>query len=120
VFTRFQPAPAGTGETLPGLIARLTALGVSATALYQRLSLLGYSPSHDENYRARCFTVTERRVYDAGLPDFPKIIRRSFVGGDLPPGTLRVSYAVDLTGEPPNALKESDVDRLLLTLAQSA
>lgn len=119
-FFRFQPAPAGAGESLPDVIGRLLALGVSGTDLHQRLGLLGYSAVHDEDYRSRPFLIVERRVYDTGGEGFPKILPSSFVGGMLPPGTLRLTYSVDLTNEPPVPLTDDRVSALWQELAISA
>jgi hypothetical protein len=119
VFQRFQAAPLGTGETLPSVIKRLAELGLSPTALHKSLTLLGYSPAHDENYRRRPFLLVERRVYDSTRSSFPKIVRSSFVGAVLPAGTLRLAYAIDLTGEPPSPLSDVEVSALWQTLAQS-
>lgn len=119
VFHRFQGSPPDSGETLPGVITRLLDLGVSDTELHRRLSLVGYSPVHDESYRNRAFTPVERRVYDIAAHAFPKIVRSSFRGGDLPAGTLRLAYAIDLTNEPPAPLTEDEVTAVWQTLADA-
>ena len=117
VYQRFQAAPVDVGETLPGVIGRLTDLGVNARELHQLLTLIGYSAAHDDIYRTRPFALIERRVYDATRPGFPRIVRSSFAGTDIPSGTLRLTYAIDLTNEPPEPLTESEVEELWRRLA---
>lgn len=118
-FHRFRAAPPDRGETLPDVIWRLLHLGVDSTELHRRLTLLGYSTVHDDSYRRRPFVVVERRLYDTGGEAFPKIVRSSFTGGDLPAGSLRLTYAIDLTNEPPVPLTDDEVAILWQTLADS-
>ena len=41
----------------------------------------------------------------------PRLLRSSFTDGDIPPGTLRISYAIDLTNEPPSPLDDESSRR---------
>lgn len=116
-FHRFQAATTGAGESLPGVVGRLLALGVNSTDLYKRLALVGYSTVDEDNYRSRLFRLTERRIYDTSQQHFPAIVRDSFKAGDLPPGTLRLSYAIDLTNEPPAPMTADQEAQLWRALA---
>jgi len=114
---RFQPAAPTQGITLPQQIDRIYKLGVEATEFERRLAAAGYHPIHDVEYNNRGLQLIEQRFYDADADNFPSIRRASFVGGDVPPGTLRLSYSIDLTNEPPTPLASGELGRVIADLA---
>jgi hypothetical protein len=122
VVIRLLPAPADgrAAETLPAVVKRILDSGANATELYRRLKATGYTPADEDGHRDRAFMVTEFRVYEASANDFPRIVRSSFVGGDIPAGTMRLSYSLDLTNEPPVPLTQAEVDDLWTRLASAS
>jgi hypothetical protein len=60
------------------------------------------------------------RTYDVTGFAFPSITRSSFAAGDIPPGTLRISYSIDLTNEPPLPLGASEAESVILAMAKEA
>jgi hypothetical protein len=103
---RFERIGASPGITLPSLIAEVEAMGANQGELFRRLNRVGYSAVHDDLYRERVYRLVERRIYDTSESGFPKITRSSFVSAELPAGTLRLRYSIDLTNEPPSPLAE--------------
>ena len=117
---RFQPTTSDSGLTLPRLIERIHKLGVDAQEFERRLSAAGYHPTHDPEYSQRSLQLVDLRFYDTGSANFPSIRRRSFVTGDVPAGTLRISYSIDLTNEPPTPLSDIEAGALTRSLAGAA
>lgn len=114
---RFQSCPPTEGITLPKMVSRVRELGVDSTEFNRRLLQAGYSPMHDVDYQARAFRMVEQVVYDTRSDSFPAIRRSSFVGGDVPVGTLHISYSIDLTNQPPIPLGDRKSLRLFGLLA---
>lgn len=109
-FVRVDVDPAGV--SVPALIDVVQELGVDRHELHDRLSAAGYDTSKSAEYALPAFVERERRFY-AVEGSFPRIISTSFVAGDVPAGVLRLRYDIDLTGEPPLALDEDYVVRIL-------
>lgn len=116
---RFAPGQGHGALTLPGLIKSLVDLGPEARALDAKLEAAGYNRVHDEEYERRPFRLLERRVYDTLPETFPKITRQSFPAGDLPPGTLRLRYTIDLTDEPFAPLTVEQTKLLWASMAEA-
>lgn len=112
---RFELDP--KGESTPAVIERILDLGVEQTALADLLQLVGYRMAHSAHYGDRRYRVTDLRVYDVEGVAFPRIVPATFVGGQVPPGTMKISYAVDLSNEPPIPL---DADAVTALLGQMA
>jgi hypothetical protein len=64
--------------------------------------------------------VSDCRVYDVASHAFPRLLRSSFTDGDIPAGTLRIGYSIDLTNEPPHPLQSSAIDLAFTALATEA
>jgi hypothetical protein len=105
---------------LADLIQRLTSMGASANALAAGLAENGVYTNNLEPYDRRRYRHVESRTYDASAPEFPRITRSSFTNGDVPPGTLRFSYSIDLTNEPPSPLSASEVEEVIQAMATEA
>lgn len=106
------------GIDIPGMVDRLVGAGALIEPLERRLSDVGVSPIALEAYGNRKYRVIETRHYDVLAPGFPRITRDSFVHGQVPPGTLRLNYEVDLTNEPPYPMDEDAVAALHMRLAE--
>jgi hypothetical protein len=117
---RLQPTTSENGLTLPRLVGRIRKLGVDTQEFDRRLTAAGYHPIHDAEYGQRGFQLVDKRFYDTASTNFPSIRRRSFVTGDVPAGTLRLSYSIDLTNEPPSPLSDVEADALTGSLAGAA
>lgn len=111
-YHRFQPAQEGQGSSLVTEWQKLLDLGVDRGELHRRLAQEGVDLGQVEYYESKRFVLTERLVYDTDQDAFPRITRSSFVGGSIPPGTMRLRYTIDLTNEPPTPLESADVDDL--------
>jgi hypothetical protein len=108
------------GETVPGLCERVLDMGVQRLEFLKLLSSSGYDfGSQDEHYAAKAYRIVERRCYDTSVEGFPRIVPQSFVGGTIPAGATRLTYAIDLTREPPHPLSDTEVVALLDRLARS-
>ena len=118
VHTRLDRDPAGFN--LPDLITRLLDAGAHRDQMDRRLIELGIVVGDLTPYAGRRFAVSDSRVYDVAGEAFPRLLRSSFTDGDIPPGTLRISYAIDLTNEPPRPLEQSKIDLALTALATEA
>lgn len=118
VHTRLTRDPGGFN--LPELRSRVLGSGAQIDQLDRRLNELGVATPDLTPYADRRFTVSESRVYDVGGVAFPRLLRSSFKSGDIPAGTLRIAYAIDLTNEPPEPLKPLASDAVLTALASEA
>ncbi len=105
---------------LEALVARLVAAGAARLEIGRRIAALGGSVDRLDTYAARKLRLVELRVYDVEGMAFPRITREAFKGGELPPGTLNVSYSIDLTNEPPWPLDASGVERVFDDFAEKA
>lgn len=113
---RFDRDPGGLN--LPDLVSRILTAGAHRPELERRLREVGATPDDLTPYSARRFRITDRRVYDVGGPAFPRLVRSDFAMGDLPPGTLRLNYSIDLTNEPPHPLSEDLAEAAFNSLAR--
>ncbi|MGN6251398.1 MAG: PD-(D/E)XK motif protein [Marmoricola sp.] len=118
VHTRLDSDPAGFN--LPDLVSRNLDAGAHRDQIDRRLSELRIVASDLTPYAGRRFTVADSRVYDVTSYAFPRLLRSSFTGRDIPSGTLRISYAIDLTNEPPHPLQQAEIDVALTALATEA
>ena len=104
---RFERVAEG-GTTLPEVIQKLLDLGVDSAELHARLLAVGYSP-HDGSYDGLRFDERERRLYRVD-DSFPRLTRRSLVGGRPPDGVTGVQYTVSLNSPAPAPLAPSDLE----------
>lgn len=119
VHTRLDRDPGGF--SLPDLVERVVDAGAHPHQVSRRLNELGVGGAGNLTaYAGRKFKVADSRAYDVEGASFPRLLRSSFVGGDIPPGTLRLSYAIDLTNEPPHALDDEAVRAAFTALATEA
>lgn len=118
VHTRLDRDP--SGFSLPQLVTRLLDAGAHLDQLNRRLNELGIGVGDLTPYSGRKFTVADTRVYDVTGEAFPRLLRSSFKGNDIPAGTLRIGYAIDLTNEPPHPLDEQAIETALAALATEA
>ncbi|MCV0384694.1 MAG: PD-(D/E)XK motif protein [Erythrobacter sp.] len=113
---RFDRDPGGLN--LPDLLTRTLAAGAHRPELERRLREVGVSLDDLTPYGPRRFRLTDTRAYNVCGPAFPRIVRADFAMGDLPPGTLRLSYSIDLTNEPPLPLRDDLVEAAFTSLAR--
>lgn len=118
VHTRLERDPGGFA--LQDLVDQSLDEGAHRNELDRRLRELGVVTGDLTPYSSRRFTVSESRVYDVAGEAFPRLLRSSFTEGDIPAGTLRIGYSIDLTNEPPHPLGQPVVDTALAALAQEA
>jgi hypothetical protein len=118
VHTRLNRDPGGF--SLPELVTQVIDAGGHVDQVNRRLVELGVRPTDLSPYANRTFKVSDSRVYDVDGESFPRLLRSSFTEGDIPPGTLRIAYAIDLTNEPPRPLDEDFVDVVFAGLAVEA
>lgn len=116
-FVRLDVEASGT--SVPKLIEEILGQGVDRRTLLDLLSQAGYDAAKSREYERPLFAAREQRLYAVG-DGFPRIVGKSFTHGRLPPGVLRLRYDIDLTNEPPTPLEDSEVRRVLASLASSA
>jgi len=108
------------GFSLEDVVRRVLSLGCSRQQLTARLREVGVDMDDLSPYAGRRFRLIESRLYDVGGYSFPRITRSSFAAGDIPPGTLRLSYSIDLTNQPPNPLNADEAERVYYDMARDA
>lgn len=102
LFTRLERVPGGS-ITLPSLVDQLAELGISRTELLEILEDSGYNVDRD----TASFELQETCLYKVD-ENFPKLLKSSFVAGDVPMGISSVSYSVDLNCAVPLPAKAMD------------
>ncbi len=117
-LAHFKYSPDSSGDSLPDAIDRVLGLNVLRSEFYKQLESVGYHLGQTEEYLEKRFALVERRVYDLSDAAFPRITRSSFVVGDLPPGTLKLTYQIDLSNEPPFPLSTGVVKALIAKIAK--
>lgn len=114
-FIRLESVPAG-GERLWDLHAAILATGASASAMEKKIDGLDLDEAALKN-DSRRYRILETRLYSVD-ESFPKIVPSSFIDGQLPAGTLRLRYMIDLSGEPPMPLDPAAADAVVRKLMQ--
>jgi hypothetical protein len=109
-----------SGFSLDDVVKRLLELGASRETLTVGLDRNGIDLQQLSVYSGRRYRLTETRLYDAAGTCFPRITRGSFVDGDTPAGTLRLSYSIDLTNDPPSPLNDGDRRSLIERTSREA
>lgn len=115
VHHQFDREPAGSN--LGSVVAVVEQAGAETDALRYLLNRVGVTEADLEPVSPRRFRHVATRIYDVERPHFPRITRVQFVGGELPPGTMRLTYGVDLTNEPPHPLDAASMEHLSSRLA---
>lgn len=118
LHVRFDRDPGGLNLT--DLVTRVSGAGAQRQELEQRMRDFGANPDDLASYGAKRFRLTDMRAYDVTGTAFPRLLRSDFAAGDVPPGTLRLSYSIDLTNEPPVPLSDALVDAAFASLAQES
>lgn len=108
------------GFNIGDVTQRLVSLGASPLALAAALAEHRINLDNLGPYMGRRYRLVKTRTYDVAGVAFPRITRASFSGGDLPAGTLRVSYSIDLTNEPPVPLSTVETNHILQAIAKDA
>jgi hypothetical protein len=107
-----------SGFNISDICQRLVAKGASESDLAAGLDGNDVYASDLKPYAGRRYRQVETRTYNTAGFAFPRITRDSFSGGDIPPGTLRISYSIDLTNEPPAPLSLSEAKDVLHKMAK--
>lgn len=115
-FVQLEQAPAGL--SVADLAAATVDAGADRSVLNALLAAAGLNPAVLAATATMRFRVTTHRLYAVDGP-FPRIVSASFVGGVLPPGVLRLTYRIDLSGEPPHPLTEWEADAVYRQLTVS-
>lgn len=105
------------GVSLHTLTSRVLDASLSPSAVEQKLRNLGYELDQQEIYDRPLFNELESRLYLVN-PEFPKLTRANFVGGELPRGVTAVSYEVDLSGNIPAPIDVHLQNELIAKLAK--
>ena len=95
------------GRSIADLVVEMTDLGVRRLELLEALGRRGYEERMAHGVSCGLFEVVERRMYTVD-DAFPRIIKSSFIGSAMPPGTMMLRYQVDLTGRSPVPLTDHD------------
>lgn len=104
------------GESLPDVITEIESLGVERLSLWSKLASAGYHRADEHHYGSSRFHLRTTSMYRVD-ESFPRIVRGSFPGGELPPRILHVSYVVDLTGSEGNAVPLGTTSEVFSSLA---
>jgi hypothetical protein len=102
------------GDTLSDLITDLTDLGADRGRINTLVAQAGMKP-RDLEKEAPAFRVMEHRFYDVDLT-FSGVTSRSFVGGQLPKGVMRLRYLLDLSSEPPDPVPTEMLHEVFRTI----
>ena len=116
VHHRLESDPGGF--TIGDVFQRLREIGASQPDLEGGLASNGVFVNDFKHYAGRRYRLLETRTYNAIGAAFPRITRHSFLGGDIPPGTLRITYSIDLTNEPPSPLSPSEAEDMFQKMAR--
>jgi hypothetical protein len=108
------------GFNLPEVVQRVLSQGGSRSRLATHFDQLGVDLEDLGAYVEARFRLAGSWAYDVKGPDFPRITRSSFNDGMLPPGTLRFSYSIDLTNQPPIPLTPELAEELYADIAEDA
>jgi hypothetical protein len=114
---RLQKDPAGS-ITLPSLVGRIAASGISAMEFEKKLLDAGYVSGEAKHYESLRYEEKERRFYlvDAS---FPRLISLSFLNGKVPVGVENIRYSINLNGTVPIVMEQPALFDLLSKLALS-
>jgi hypothetical protein len=82
-----------SGRSIAALIDGIRVRGVDPLDLRRLTHLLGVDTDAPEC--ATAFALVEQRLFEV-IGDFPRLIRSSLVGGELPAGVSAVRYSIDL------------------------
>jgi putative PD-(D/E)XK family protein DUF4420 len=115
-FARLETVPAG-GNRLWDLYTSILQAGVPHGEMQRKLADASLDDSVIQDDQRR-YRVLETRLYPVDRT-FPKIVPASFVGGQLPPGTLQLRYVIDISGEPPMPLDAQARVSILRRLLQA-
>lgn len=118
VHTRLDRDPGGFN--LPDIVERVLDAGAHRDQLNRRLVEEGVGTGDLSPYAGRRFKIADTRTYDVDGFAFPRMLRSSFTEGDIPAGTLRITYAIDLTNEPPVPLSDEAAGTVVSALASEA
>jgi hypothetical protein len=102
---------AGTGETLPEMVARVRQATAGEPAaieiLEDKLLKAGYLAIHEDRYAGLRYSLRKQEYFEV-LAGFPRITE-----GDLPGGVGQVTYRVTISACRPFAMREEDVRSLV-------
>ena len=113
---QIEQTTVAAGQSIPDLADSIIALGANRHDLLTSISQAGVGPGDINYLSAFRFTVREVRIYSVE-GDFPRITLDSFVGRSLPPAVVRLSYQLDLSGEPPHPIGDLETRQLYTTIA---
>lgn len=114
VVIKLECVPA-LGESLPELVESIIQHGGDRYTLFSLLAQVDASLLKLDSYKDIRFRLYENRVYEV-KDKFPRIVSGSFVNGVLPSGITKLTYQIDLSNEPPEALECSEVEKLFTEL----
>lgn len=100
VLCAFEPT-VQSGVSINRMIAKFEEIGYNISLINKKLSELGFEEGMSS--RNKTFILHEMLKYTIGS-DFPRITPESFVGGVLPTGITKITYTVDLSGMPSEAM----------------
>ena len=102
---------AGTGESLPELVARVRQTAAAdpgaGEILEDKLLEAGYLAIHEDRYAGHRYSVRKQEHFEV-VEGFPRITE-----GDLPAGVGQVTYSVTISACRPFAIRAADVRRLI-------
>ena len=100
ILCAFEPT-VQSGVSINTVLSELDAIGYNVGMINQKLSELGFEEGMSS--RNKTFLLHEMLQYTISS-DFPRITPQSFVGGVLPAGITKITYTVDLSGMPAEAM----------------
>lgn len=104
------------GDSVPDLTDEIVALGADPAVLFARLARKDYHTADQEFYSDFRFQRGATRAWRV-TPQFPRLVRRSFVGGGPPREIKAVTYVLDLSGMGGVALSADEVQSNLSKVA---
>nr|WP_189668973.1 PD-(D/E)XK motif protein [Promicromonospora soli] len=114
-FRLVDTSSSGKGVTLLDLAQQVIALADDGPALRALLARAAYVPGVNEANDSHRYVVADERWYDVDEV-FPRLTRSALDRASVPETVTDVTYAVDLTAEPPVPLGATAVDQRLEAL----
>jgi hypothetical protein len=109
---------AAAGVTVGMLIEEIGEAGVDRRDLQSLARQAGFQVDDLSVDHPTRFSIVENLLYLVDA-DFPAITPASFVGGQVPPGVLRVRYLIDLSTDSPAPLEHDQVSAAYELLAKA-
>ncbi|WP_327120144.1 PD-(D/E)XK motif protein [Nocardia sp. NBC_01730] len=109
VWLRLEPT-VREGLGLLDLINRVLELADDEAAVLNQLALVGYRTADDDHYRHARYEIGEQRWYNVDVA-FPRLTTIDLAAATISSNVRHVDYTIDLSGDTPEPMEDSQVER---------